>query len=141
MNESHADWKASERALPDVVGTVYDQAPVRLRTKLLALLLGALGPLAMAALSQGGFARFLLRDPSEETFVTTQDVLSIPTGHIMALVRYVTEACPERLSGLVALLQREDPALFGTVAGAVLVLLVDAWMRRNSRHGASRPDS
>lgn len=131
MDETQAIRSAREGVLPDLVATVYAQSPVPLRSKVLACLLGALGPLSMAALSQGSFARFLFRNPSDAAFVTAEDAMSIPAAHVMTLVRYVSEANPGRLVSLVELLQHENPAMVGTLTGAALVLLIDTWLRRS----------
>jgi hypothetical protein len=135
MNDAKCAAEAGKSHVPDLVATVYSQAPVPVRSKLLAFLLGALGPLAMASLSEGTFARFLLRSPADSAFVTTEDAASISAGQLMALARYVVEANPARFGGFVDLLQLEAPAMISTVAGATLVVIVNRWLRRKERRG------
>jgi hypothetical protein len=115
--------------LPELIATVYEQSPAPLRSRLVSCLLGALGPLAMAALAKGSFARFLFREPTEAGFVTADDVVTISAMHVAELVRYVSEASPARFASLVEMLQQEDPTMIRTLAGATLVLLVNTWLR------------
>ena len=132
MNHPNAVVAGPESPLPQLVATVYAQSPQPLRSKVLACLLGALGPLAMAALSEGSFARFLLRNPADSGFVTAEDVVAISQAHVLALARYVSEACPVTFVTLAEMLQSEAPTVVRTLAGGTLVLLIRAWMKNAS---------
>jgi hypothetical protein len=87
------------------------------------------GPLALAALAEGRFARFLLRSSS----VTLEEARRLTEGQVLALARYAWEASPEVFSRLAEVLRSEDPMLLRTLTGALFVLALAAQARGKRR--------
>jgi hypothetical protein len=87
-----------------------------------ASLLGVTGPLALAALADGGFARFLLRSSSSRLAVTLEDARRVTEVQVLALARYAWEASPQVFARLAQMLQSEDPTLLRSLTGALFLL-------------------
>jgi hypothetical protein len=97
-----------------------------------ALLLGVTGPLALAALADGRFARFLLRR-ADAVRVSLDEARRLTEGEVLALARYAWEARPEVFDRLAAALASEDPTLLRTLTGALFLLALSAQARVKRR--------
>jgi hypothetical protein len=119
-----------DSAVPALVASIYSQSPARVRSKLIACLLGAIGPLAMAALAEGRFASFLFRSTSNAVAVSAEEALRVSEAQVLELARYVSQACPAAFVRVAQMLQAEDPMFARTLAGGLLVLALGKYMKR-----------
>lgn len=128
---SGVERREGDAPVPSLAARLFVEAPVGVRRKVVACLLGAAGPLALAALADGRFARFLL--PSAEAMrVTLADAQRLSEGQVLALARYAWEASPEVFSQLARLLQAESPSLLQTATGALFLLAMGMSGRRRT---------
>ncbi len=123
-------------SVPSLVARLFTESPVRVRQKLVACLLGTAGPLALASLADGRFARFLLRPPTEALVITLAEARRLTEGQVLALANYAWQASPAVFQRVVELLQAENPTMLRSFTG---VLLLFALGERARRKSATRP--
>lgn len=112
-----------------LLATAYRHAAPPLRARLLTTLLQPVGPLALAAIGAGAFARLLPTTRWHTVEVGPDDVQQIHAQQVLDLVHYLEQKSPELLWQLPQLLP--DTALWlGSAAGAVLLLMLRARQRR-----------
>ena len=107
----------------------------------MAGLLRVTGPLALAALADGRFSRFLLRSSADRLVVTLEDVRRLTEAQVLVLARYAWEASPQVFGRLAQMLQSEDPTLLRTLTGALFLLALGMQSRGPGPHspGTRRP--
>ena len=111
-----------ESPVPSLLARLYAQSSLAVRRKLVSSLLGVTGPLALAALADGRFARFLLRSSADRIVVTLEDARRLSEAQVLALARYAWEASPQVFGRLAQVLQAEDPTLLRSLTGALFLL-------------------
>ena len=131
--EGRAIGESRESPVPPLVARIFAQSSLAVRRKLVGCLLATAGPLAIAALAEGRFARALWRSSSAAFAVSIEDVLRLTEGQVLALARYAWEASPEAFSRLAELLQAEDPMATRSLAGALFVLALGMRSRARRR--------
>ncbi|MFO1327240.1 MAG: hypothetical protein U1F56_07765 [Rubrivivax sp.] len=106
-----------------LIATLYQRANPAERVRLLAHLLRPVGPLALAAIAAGAFARLLPRERWTGAQLSLEDTQRFDAWQIAELVRYVQQKNPEWLLQLPQGVG--DPRLWlGGAAGALLLLLL-----------------
>lgn len=113
---------SAESPVPSLLARLYAQSSLAVRRKLVSSLLGVTGPLALAALADGRFARFLLRSSADRIVVTLEDARRLSEAQVLALARYAWEASPQVFGRLAQVLQAEDPTLLRSLTGALFLL-------------------
>jgi len=89
-----------------IVASAYGKIDVALRARLLSRLLGAVGPLALAVVGGGVFAKYLRHARWSEIPVTLEDAARATSNEVYDLVRYVEQSNPHVVDGLLAALAR-----------------------------------
>jgi hypothetical protein len=123
---------AAAPPVPSLVARLFVESPLRVKQKVVTCLLGVAGPLALASLADGRFARFLLRSPSEALAVTLEEARRLTEGQVLALASYAWQASPAVYARLVEMLQAEDPSLLRGLTGALLLFALGERARRGS---------
>ena len=116
------------KALPALIGKVYEQAPLSVRKQLLEHLLRLLGILALAAVAKGGFAKFIAHNGWAKLVVRPEDTQTINAGDVAALASYVQQFRAQTIDELAAIIS-ESPAASASTAASMLLALV----RRQAR--------
>jgi hypothetical protein len=119
-----------ESPLPGLVARICAQSSAQVRSKVIACLLGAIGPLAMAALAEGRFAMFLFRSSSNAVMVSAEEARRFSESQVLELARYVAQACPSAFMRVAEMLQAEDPMFASSLAGGLFLLALRACMKR-----------
>jgi hypothetical protein len=127
-----ADVRA-ESPVPSLAARLFSESSIAVRRRIVALLVGAAGPLALAALADGRFARFLLRSSTDAVRIPLDEARRLTEGQVLALARYAWEARPEVFERLAEALKSEDPMLLRTLTGALFLLATSARARVNRR--------
>jgi len=123
-------------SLPAAVAKAFARIGPRLRVEVLSRLLSALGPMALAVIGGGMFAKYIGRARWPEIPVSLEDATQATSGQIIDLVRYVEQADPAVLQQVVALLSNDIAAM--TVLGAsVAALAIIGWSGATTRRSAS----
>lgn len=126
------DPAGSRPEVPSLAARLFVESPLRVKQKLVTVLLGVAGPLALASLAEGRFARLLLRSPSEAFGVSLEEVRRLTEGQVLAIADYAWQACPAVYARLVEVLQAEDPMLLRSLTGALLLFALGERARRKS---------
>lgn len=113
--------QASEISIPELVGQVYEAAPVAERTRLLKHLMRPLGILSLVAVANGIFAKAWFRSPDLQ--LRLEDVGNVQVTDVIALVDRVQQVSVEAVDGL-AQLVAGSPLLAGSAAAAMLVTVL-----------------
>jgi hypothetical protein len=114
------EGRAAE-SVPELVSQVYQQAPVRLRARLLECLLRPVGPLALVTIAAGAFARFMYRLQRDAMPISLDDAARITSDHVRELARYVEQCNPDALVQFGALIA--DRSLgFASISGSALLM-------------------
>ena len=113
----------SEKSIAQLVGEVFESAPLEQRGRLLDQLLRPLGVLSLFAVAGGLFARLRLRGGWENFSVRPDDLQTVHAADVIALVDYVQQVSVEAVDGLAQLLAA-SPLISGSAAALLVTLLV-----------------
>lgn len=114
-------------AIPQLVGRIYEAAPLAEKIRLLEHLLRPLGALSMVGIANGAFARIWLRSPGQVPLVRPEDVRMAVGNDVAALVAYVQQFSIQTICGLTQIVAA-SPALAGS---ALAALLLTALLKRS----------
>jgi hypothetical protein len=122
------------RPLAAIVTRAFARAGLALRIDVLRRLLAAVGPLALAVLGGGAFAKYL-REPRWPSFaVSIEDAARATSAQVFELVRYVEQSNPDVVAQALAALAR-DPTVMGALGASLAALVIE---RLADRSAASR---
>jgi len=116
--------------LAPLVADVYAHAPPPQRVRLLNSLLRPVGPLALVAVAAGAFANLLPTSRWHAVQVTPDDAAHISASQVLELASYVEQKSPDALALLPELIGLDSRLWVGTLSGALLLLALRAWRRR-----------
>lgn len=111
------------RMLTELVGQVYESAPLAVRGLLLEKLLRPLGALGLVTVAGGIFAKIRFRSGWEDSPLRLEDVKSVSTPDVLALVDRVQQASTGAIYGLGKVIAA-SPVLASSAAASVLLVLL-----------------
>jgi hypothetical protein len=120
---------------PVQMSVIFAKAGLSLRMSLLNCLLKSVGPLALAVVCGGSFARYLERTRWKEVSVSVDEAAGISAGHIQELARYVEQSNPHIIEQVAGILSQDVMAL--TVLSASLLAIAVQTLERRSRETKS----
>ena len=139
---SSADIHAAHVGIPQLVGRIYDAAPMAERRRILEHLLRPLGALAVVGVCNGIFTKIWFRDGWSDLHIRAEDAQSVQGIDVIAIVDYVQQASVETIGGLASMLAA-SPMIAYSAATAMLVSILKRRLqsRRNGAcKGSARPD-
>jgi hypothetical protein len=121
-------------SLPQLVGEVYEAAPVAVRSRMIEQLLRPLGVLSLAFVANGVFSKIRFLGGWPDLHIRPDQLESVRAEDVIALVEYVQQASWEVLVGLTRVLS-ESPVMSATAGATLLtaVLLNHARRRQEDR--------
>lgn len=136
----HADGVSSrppaiqgqEKTVAQLVGEVFDAAPLAERKRLIGYLMRPLGVLSLVAVANGIFAKAMFRSTWPDVQLRLEDVSQVQTSDVVALVDRVQQVSVTAMDGLAQLLTGL-PLLAGSAAAAMLVAVL---VQRSRNHRA-----
>lgn len=134
---TQADEQASEAAIAQLVGQVYEIAPPAERRRLLEHLLRPLGVLSLVAIANGIFATIRFRSGWPEMHIRVEDAQNVRARDVITLVNHVQQVSVHAVDGLASLLST-SPVMTGSAAASVLITLLV--QRSRSRRAGDRED-
>ena len=126
--------RASDRLLqglsvPELVGEIYETAPLVVRKLLLEELMRALGLLSLYGIAGGIFADIRFHGGWQELNVRIEDIKAVSSAQVIALADHTQQVNFEAIDGLAQVLLA-SPNLAGSVAAGVLIgMLLQRAMR------------
>ena len=109
--------------VPAILARAFTAAGVGLRARVLSRLLPAVGPLALAVLGGGAFAKYVQQARWSALSVTFSDAARVTSAQIYELAAYVQQSNPEVAWQLLDALSRDVSTMtaLGTTLGAILI--------------------
>lgn len=127
--------QASEPSIPQLVGQVYEAAPVAERTRLIAHLIKPLGVLSLIAVANGIFAKARFRSTWPDMQLRLEDIGNVSVSDVIALVDRVQQVSVEAVDGL-AQLVAGSTVLAGSAAAMLVTVLVQRSRTRRAEDSA-----
>ena len=131
-----APLMASDQAIAQLVGQVYEAAPPTERSRLIEHLLKPLGVLSLVAIANGIFAKIRFRAGWPDMQVQAEDLNRVQSSDVIALVTRVQQVSVQVVDGLAELLTA-SPSMTRSAAAALLLAML---LQRVRSHRASDHD-
>ena len=112
-----------ERAMPAIVSQAYQAASAGVRVRVLNRMLRAVGPLALAVVAGGAFARYVSQARWSALTVSLGDAARVTSSQVYELVAYVQQSNPDVVRQIALVLARDVSTMttVGATVGAILI--------------------
>jgi|MudIll2142460700_1097286.scaffolds.fasta_scaffold120382_1 hypothetical protein len=110
--------------LPAIVAEAFVRLSLRQRARMLGRLLASVGPLALAVVGGGAFAKYVAQARWPEIPVSIEDAARATSGQVYELVRYVQQSNPQLFGHLLDILAR-DAATITALGASVAALTIN----------------
>ena len=114
---------AAAPSLPALVAGAFTRLKLAQRVRVLRRLLRPVGPMALAVVGGGVFAKYALQARWDRMPVSLEDAAAVTSAQVFDLVRYVEQANPAVLQQVMAFLTRDTTAMAALGAGVTAILL------------------
>ena len=111
------------QSLADVVASAFTRLRIAERVRVLRCLLQPVGPMALAVLGGGVFAKYIAQARLPRMSISLEDAARVTASQVHELVRYIEQSNPLAIQQALALLTRDATtmaALGGSVAAIVM---------------------
>ena len=127
------DFTGIENAatLPAIIAGAFVRLNLRARARMLGRLLASVGPLALAVVGGGAFAKYVTHARLPEIPVSFEDAALATTTQISEIVRYVQQSNPQMFSQLLHLLAR-DTTTIAALGASIAALTINRLATRGS---------
>jgi hypothetical protein len=116
-------------SLPAIVASTFDRLNIRLRARMLGRLLASVGPLALAVVGGGAFAKYVTQARWPEIPVSFEDAARATSSQIYDIVRYVQQSNPQLFGHLLDVLAR-DTATIAALSASIAALGINSLATR-----------
>jgi hypothetical protein len=137
VSPSAAGCHASDITIPELVGKIYDAAPVTERCRMLEHLMKPLGALALVGVCNGIFAKIWFRSGWHDLHIRSEDAQTVQGIDVIPLVDYVQQASAETINGLASLLSTSPMMVYSAATAVLVTLLVRRIQTRRTMSGES----
>jgi hypothetical protein len=109
--------------VPAIVARAFTAASVGLRARVLSRLLPSVGPLALAVLGGGAFAKYVHQARWSALSVSFSDAARVTSTQIYELATYVQQSNPEVAKQILSVLSRDVSTMtaLGATLGAIMI--------------------
>ena len=127
------DFAGIENAatLPAIIAGAFVRLNLRARARMLGRLLASLGPLALAVVGGGAFAKYVTHARLPEIPVSFEDAALATSTQISEIVRYVQQSNPQMFSQLLHLLAR-DTTTIAALGASIAALTINRLATRSN---------
>ena len=115
--------------LPVIVAACFDRLALRQRARMLGRLLASVGPLALAVVGGGAFAKYATHARLPELPVSLEDAAVATSSQVHEIVRYIEQSDPQLFNNLLGLLAR-DTATIAALGASIAALTVHTLAHR-----------
>ena len=112
-----------EISIAQLVGQVYEAAPLAERSRLLEHLMQPLGVLSLVAIANGIFAKIRFRSCWPDIHIQPEDAQNVQVGDVITLVNHVQQVSRQAVDSLADMLAA-SPVLTGSAAAALLLTIL-----------------
>ena len=123
-------------SVPAIIASAFGKLDLERRARLLGRLLGSVGPLALAVVGGGAFAKYLRNARWPEIPISLEDAAHATSSQVHELVRYAEQSNPHLVDGLLAALSQDGMMM--TVLGASVAAIT---LKRLSGRRRWKPES
>lgn len=123
-------------SVPTIVASTLGKLDLKQRAPLLGRLLGSVGPLALAVIGGGVFAKFLPNARLPVVPVSFEDAALATSSQVYELVRYVEQSNPNLLEGVLTALLQDGMVLTALGASIAAIAIRQVSDRKGSVAGA-----
>jgi hypothetical protein len=121
---------------PAIIASAFARLDLERRARLLGRLLGSVGPLALAVVGGGAFAKYLRNARWPEIPISLEDAAHATSSQVHDLVRYVEQSNPHLVDALLAALLQDG--MIVTMLGASVAAVA---IKRLSGHRRWKQES
>jgi hypothetical protein len=121
---------AAAPSLPALVAGAFTRLRLSHRVRVLRRLLMPVGPMALAVVGGGVFAKYVAQARWSQISVTLEDAASVTFNQVFELVRYVEQSDPQVLLQVVDILS--DTTTMAAVGAAITALVFQHVSRRKA---------
>ena len=135
-----ADAKTRARELasvPAIIASAFGKLDLDRRARLLGRLLGSVGPLALAVVGGGVFAKYLRNARWPDVPISFEDAARATSSQVHDLVRYVEQSNPHLVKTLLAALSQDGMTMTALGASVAAMTIKHLSARRGSRRASS----
>ena len=111
------------QSLADIVASAFTRLRIAERARVLRCLLQPVGPMALAVLGGGAFAKYIAQARLPGMSISLDDAARITSNQVYELVRYIEQSNPLAMQQVLTVLTRDATtmaALGGSVAAIVM---------------------
>jgi hypothetical protein len=123
-------------SVPAIIASAFGKLDLERRARLLGRLLGSVGPLALAVVGGGAFAKYLRNARWPEIPISLEDAAHATSSQVHELVRYVEQSNPHLVDALLSALLQDGMTM--TVLGASVAAIT---IKRLSGRRHRKPES
>ena len=109
--------------LPVLVAGVFAKLRLAQRVRVLRRLLMSVGPMALAVLGSGAFAKFVVEARWPRMSISLDDAARVTASQMFELVRYVEQSNPQALQQVMVILARDAGSMAAVGASVALVAM------------------
>ena len=120
-------------ALPVIVAACFDRLALRQRARMLGRLLASVGPLALAVVGGGAFAKYAIFARLPEVPVSLEDAALATSSQVQEIVRYIEQSNPQLFNNLLGLLARDTTTIAALGASIAALTMHTLANRREPR--------
>jgi hypothetical protein len=121
------------QTLPAALASAFTRLRLGQRVRVLRRLLLPVGPMALAALAGGAFAKYASQARWPRITISFDDAARVTSGQIYELVRYVQQSNPLVLQQILAVLARDATAMAAVGAAIAAIVLKHQTDRKTDR--------
>jgi len=126
-------------ALPVIVAACFDRLALRQRARMLGRLLASVGPLALAVVGGGAFAKYAIFARLPEVPVSLEDAARATSAQVQEIVRYIEQSNPQLFNNLLGLLARDTTTIAALGASIAALTMHTLANRREPRPPVIKP--
>ena len=126
-------------ALPVIVAACFDRLALRQRARMLGRLLASVGPLALAVVGGGAFAKYAIFARLPEVPVSLEDAALATSAQVQEIVRYIEQSNPQLFNNLLGLLARDTTTIAALGASIAALTMHTLANRREPRPAVTKP--
>ena len=119
------DW------VPTIIASAFGKLNLERRARLLGRLLGSVGPLALAVVGGGAFAKYLGNARWSEVPISFEDAARATSNQVYDLVRYVQQSNPHLVDRLLSAVSQDGMTM--TAVGASIAAITIKHLSGRSR--------